>query len=131
VTSRKGNQPVLFASTIALACYPFLTGLTVSVDLIIIFAALAGFIGAGKDLVFFDIGLSTMPKDRVPSFVALQQLTGYIATLIMPLVGTWMAQHLDYQIALFVAAGIRMAGVLLIYLLKIGRTPESEKTPAA
>jgi MFS family permease len=95
--------------------------------LIIIFAALAGFIGAGKDLVFFDIGLSTMPKDRVPSFVALQQLTGYIATLIMPLVGTWMAQHLDYQIALFVAAGIRMVGVLLIYLLKIGRTPVSEK----
>jgi hypothetical protein len=45
----------------------------------------------------------------------------------MPLVGTWMAQHLDYQIALFVAAGIRMVGVLLIYLLKIGRTPVSEK----
>ena len=131
VTSRKGNQPVLFASTIALACYPFLTGLTQSVNLIIVFAALAGFIGAGKDLVFFDIGLSTMPKDRVPSFVALQQLTGYIATLIMPLVGTWMAQHFDYQIALFVAAGIRMAGVLLIYLLKIGQTPVSEKTPAA
>ena len=42
-----------------------------------------------------------------------------------------MAQHFDYQIALFVAAGIRMAGVLLIYLLKIGQTPVSEKTPAA
>lgn len=128
VTSRKGNQPVLFASTVALALYPLLTGLTQSVTLIIVFAALAGFIGAGKDLVFFDIGLSTMPKDRIASFVALQQLTGYVATLIMPLVGTWMAQHFDYQIALFVAAGIRITGVLLIYLLKIGRTPTTPIT---
>jgi hypothetical protein len=46
----------------------------------------------------------------------------------MPLVGTWMAQHFDYHIALFVAAGIRMVGVLLIYLLKIGRTPLPQET---
>jgi MFS family permease len=72
-----------------------------------------------------------MPKDRVPSFVALQQLTGYIATLIMPLFGTWMAQHLDYHVALYVAAAIRMVGVLLLYLLKIGRAPVSEKIPTA
>lgn len=122
VTSTRGNRPVLFASTIALALYPLLTGLTVSIPLIIIFAGLVGLIGAGKDLVFFDIGLSTMPKDRIPSFVAVQQLTGYIATLVMPLVGTWMAQNLDYHLALYVAAGLRLSGVVLLYVLRVGKT---------
>lgn len=122
VTSTRGNRPVLFASTIALALYPLLTGLTVSIPLIIVFAGLVGLIGAGKDLVFFDIGLSTMPKDRVPSFVAVQQLTGYIATLVMPLIGTWMAQNLDYHLALYVAAALRLSGVALLYLLKVGQT---------
>lgn len=129
VTQKRGNVPVMFASTIALALYPLLTGLTTSVSLIILFAALAGFIGSGKDLVFFDIGLSTMPKDRIPSFVALQQLAGYVATLSMPLLGTWIANAFDYHIALFVVAGFRVAGIILLYLLKVGQsTPDT--TPA-
>jgi hypothetical protein len=92
---------VLFASTIALACYPFLTGLTQSVNVIMVFGAIAGFIGAGKDLVFFDmwVSITRARSTQIPfSFVALQQGSpGDIATLIMPLVGTcWMAQHLGY-----------------------------------
>jgi Na+/melibiose symporter-like transporter len=122
VSSQKGNIPVMFVSTIALALYPFLTGMTQSVGIIIILAALAGFLGAGKDLVFFDVALGTMPKDRVASYVALQQLTGYVATLAMPLIGTWIASQYDYHLALFIAAGLRMTGVVLLYLLKIGRT---------
>jgi Na+/melibiose symporter-like transporter len=121
VSQRRGNVVVMFISTIALALYPLLTGLTTSVTAIIVFAALAGFLGAGKDLVFFDIGLSTMPKDSVPSFVALQQLTGYVATLSMPLIGTWLATSFDYHIALFVAAGLRIAGIALLFVFKIGR----------
>jgi MFS family permease len=121
VSQRRGNVLVMFISTIALALYPLLTGLTTSVTTIIVFAALAGFLGAGKDLVFFDIGLSTMPKDSVPSFVALQQLTGYVATLSMPLIGTWLATSFDYHIALFVAAGLRIAGIALLFVFKIGR----------
>ena len=130
VSSQKGNLPVMFASTIALALYPLLTGMTQSVTVIIVLAALAGFIGAGKDLVFFDVALGTMPKDRVPSYVALQQLTGYVATLAMPLIGTWIADAFDYHIALFIAAGLRLTGVVLLYLLKIGRT-SVEPNPAS
>jgi Na+/melibiose symporter-like transporter len=122
VSAKRGNLPVLFASTIALSLYPLLTGMTESIVIITILAGLAGFIGSGKDLVFFDLALETMPRDRVPSFVALQQLTGYVATLAMPLVGTFLATQFDYHIALYVAGGLRLAGVVLLYVLKIGRT---------
>lgn len=125
VSAKRGNLPVLFASTIALSLYPLLTGMTESIVLITILAGLAGFIGSGKDLVFFDLALETMPRDRVPSFVALQQLTGYVATLAMPLVGTFLATQYDYHIALYVAGGLRLAGVVLLYVLKIGRTEQT------
>ena len=125
VSAKRGNLPVLFASTIALSLYPLLTGMTESIVLITILAGLAGFIGSGKDLVFFDLALETMPRDRVPSFVALQQLTGYVATLAMPLVGTFLATQFDYHIALYVAGGLRLAGVVLLYVLKIGRTEQT------
>ncbi|MFN7471195.1 MAG: MFS transporter [Roseiflexaceae bacterium] len=125
VSAKRGNLPVLFASTIALSLYPLLTGMTESIVLITILAGLAGFIGSGQDLVFFDLALETMPRDRVPSFVALQQLTGYVATLAMPLVGTFLATQFDYHIALYVAGGLRLAGVVLLYVLKIGRTEQT------
>ena len=125
VSAKRGNLPVLFASTIALSLYPLLTGMTESIVLITILAGLAGFIGSGKDLVFFDLAFETMPRDRVPSFVALQQLTGYVATLAMPLVGTFLATQFDYHIALYVAGGLRLAGVVLLYVLKIGRTEQT------
>ena len=125
VSAKRGNLPVLFASTIALSLYPLLTGMTESIVLITILAGLAGFIGSGKDLVFFDLALETMPRDRVPSFVALQQLTGYVATLAMPLVGTFLATQFDYHIALYVAGGLRLAGVVLLYVLKVGRTEQT------
>ncbi len=125
VSAKRGNLPVLFASTIALSLYPLLTGMTESIVLITILAGLAGFIGSGKDLVFFDLALETMPRDRVPSFVALQQLTGYVATLAMPLVGTFLATQFDYHIALYVAGGLRLAGVVLLYVLKIGRSEQT------
>ena len=125
VSAKRGNLPVLFASTIALSLYPLLTGMTESIVLITILAGLAGFIGSGKDLVFFDLALETMPRDRVPSFVALQQLTGYVATLAMPLVGTFLVTQFDYHIALYVAGGLRLAGVVLLYVLKIGRTEQT------
>jgi Na+/melibiose symporter-like transporter len=125
VSAKRGNLPVLFASTITLSLYPLLTGMTESIVLITILAGLAGFIGSGKDLVFFDLALETMPRDRVPSFVALQQLTGYVATLAMPLVGTFLATQFDYHIALYVAGGLRLAGVVLLYVLKIGRTEQT------
>lgn len=121
ISARRGNVPVMFASTIALALYPILTGLTTSVLLITILAGITGFIGSGKDLVFFDMALETMPRDRIPSFVALQQLTGYVATLAMPLIGTYLATQFGYPIALFVAGGLRLLGVVLLYALRIGR----------
>jgi len=110
VTQRRGNVIVLRLCAFGLALYPLLTGLTGSVPPLLIYAAMAGIFSAGVNLVLFDISLATVPPDRVASYIALYQLTTYVATLVAPLLGTTLAGWLGYAPALFISAGLRLAG---------------------
>ena len=94
-----------------------LTGLTGSVPPLLIYAAMAGIFSAGVNLVLFDISLATVPPDRVASYIALYQLTTYVATLVAPLLGTTLAGWLGYAPALFISAGLRLAGARLAEVL--------------
>jgi MFS family permease len=120
VTRRKGNVLVLRLCAFGLVLYPLLTGLTRSVEPLLAYAALAGIFGAGLNLVLFDISLSTVPPERVASYIALYQLTNYVAALAAPLLGTTLAGALGYAPALFVAAGLRLLGAALFVALRIG-----------
>jgi Na+/melibiose symporter-like transporter len=130
VTRRWGNVLVLRLCAFGLVLYPLLTGLTGRVELLVVYAALAGIFGAGQTLVAFDISLSTVPPDRVPSFVALLQLTTYVAALAAPLLGTALAGMVGYGPALFVAAALRLAGAALFVILRVGEGDE-RRSPAA
>jgi hypothetical protein len=124
VTRRKGNVLVLRLCAFGLVLYPLLTGLTGSVPPLLLYAALAGIFAAGLNLVLFDISLATVPPDRVASYIALYQLTTYVATLVAPLLGTFLAEWVGYAMALFVAAALRLAGAALFVALRVGESPE-------
>ncbi len=126
VTQRRGNVIVLRLCAFGLALYPLLTGLTGSVPPLLIYAAMAGIFSAGVNLVLFDISLATVPPDRVASYIALYQLTTYVATLVAPLLGTTLAGWLGYAPALFISAGLRLAGALMFIALRVGETKGAE-----
>lgn len=81
--------------------------------------------------MLFDILLSTVPKERTASYVALYQLTVYIATFAAPIIGTAIADSVGYAPALFVAAGVRLAGFALFAMLGVGAlaAPQSATAP--
>ncbi|HWQ12213.1 MAG TPA: MFS transporter [Roseiflexaceae bacterium] len=120
VTHRKGNVLVLRLCAFGLVLYPLLTGLTSSVEPLLVYAALAGIFSAGLNLVLFDISLATVPPDRVPSYIALYQLSNYVTALAAPLLGTTLAGAFGYAPALFVAAGLRLLGAVLFVALRVG-----------
>ena len=124
VTRRRGNVLVLRLSAFGLTLYPLLTALSSDVAPIVLFAALAGIFGAGLNLVLFDISLSTVPPEQIASYIAVYQMTTYVATLIAPLVGTLLGEQIGYAPALFLAAGLRLAGAILYTTLKVGETSE-------
>jgi MFS family permease len=120
VSRRRGNRLVLLACAFGLVLYPLLTGLTRSTLPLPLYAGLAGIFAAGIDLVLFDILLLTCPKRHTASYVALYQLTTYVATFVAPIIGTGIGASLSLSSGLFAAAALRLAGAVLFVVLGVG-----------
>jgi hypothetical protein len=123
LSRRRGNRLVLLASAFGLVLYPILTAATRSVLPLPLFAGLAGVFAAGIDLVLFDILLSTIPKRHTASYVALYQLTTYVATFVAPLLGTTLADTFGTTSGLFLSGALRLAGAVLFVMLGVGAVP--------
>jgi len=113
-SSRKfGGRFVLLATTFGMIFYPALTAATPQVPLIIVYAAIAGLFQAGLDLVFFDELMKTVPQEYSATFVSLVQSMQYLSAIVAPLIGTWLADYIGLDGALWVSAGLRLVGFLL------------------
>jgi hypothetical protein len=110
---RRGSRFVLLRTTFSLALYPALVAMTQRVELIALFAGLAGIFQAGIDLVFFDELMKTVPVKYSARFVSLAQSLQYLSAVLAPLLGTWLANHIGIGGALMVSALLRMVGFAL------------------
>lgn len=109
----RGSRLVLLWATGGLSLYPALVALTQRVELIAVFAGLAGIFQAGIDLVFFDELMKTVPDELSATFVSIAHSFNHLVSIIAPLAGTFLADHIGLGNALLVSAGLRLAGFLL------------------
>lgn len=112
----RGSRSVLLWTTLGLAFYPALVASTQQVQLIVVLAGLAGVFQAGLDLVFFDELMKTVPVAYTATFVALAQTLQHLASVVAPLLGTLLADHLGLGWALLVSAILRLLGFGLFAL---------------
>jgi hypothetical protein len=113
LTRQRGPRFVLLCTVLGVALYPALTALTRSVELVTLYAALAGIFQAGLDLVFFDELMKTVPPKYGATFVSFAQFLQQISTVASPLLGTWLADSIGLSGALLCSAALRIAGFLL------------------
>jgi MFS family permease len=115
VSRRLGGRFVLLATTLGMTFYPALSATTPQIHLITLYAGISGFFQAGLDLVFFDELMKTVPPEYSATFVALAQSMQYLAMIVAPLLGTWLAGYASIGLggALLLSAGLRLIGFLL------------------
>ena len=106
----RGARFVLLWTTLGLTLYPALTAFTHRVELIVLYAGLAGIFQAGLDLVFFDELMKTVPPEHSATFVSLAQSLQYLSTVASPLVGAFLADHIGLGGGLLVSAALRLIG---------------------
>jgi MFS family permease len=106
----RGSRFVLLRTTFALAFYPALVASTRRVELIALFAGLAGIFQAGLDLVFFDELMKTVPSQHSAIFVSVAQTLQHFLAVMMPLLGTLLADRLGIGGTLAVSAALRLLG---------------------
>jgi MFS family permease len=113
VSRKYGGRFVLLATTLGMVFYPALSAATPNVGLIIFYAAIAGLFQSGLDLVFFDELMKTVPPEYGATFVSLTQSMQYLSAIVAPLIGTWLADSIGLDGALWVSAGLRLFGFIL------------------
>jgi len=113
LSRRRGGRFVLLATTFGMTFYPALSAATTNINLIILYAGIAGLFQAGLDLVFFDELMKTVPADYSATFVSLAQSMQYFSLVLAPLLGTWLANYIGLGGALWLSAGLRLIGFLL------------------
>jgi MFS family permease len=113
VSRRRGGRFVLLATTLGMTLYPALSAATPRIDLIILYAGIAGLFQGGLDLVFFDELMKTVPAEYSATFVSLAQSMQYLSMILAPLVGTWLANYIGLGGALWLSAILRLLGFLL------------------
>ena len=109
----QGSRFVLLWTTFGLGLYPAFVALTTRVELIALYAGIAGVFQAGLDLVFFDELMKTVPPQYSATFVSLAQSFQYLAAILGPMLGTMLADHFGLGVGLFVSAILRLVGFLL------------------
>ena len=113
ISRLRGGRFVLLATTLGMVFYPALSAVTPQVQLIIIYAGIAGFFQGGLDLVFFDELMKTVPAEYSATFVSVAQSMQYLSMVVAPLLGTWLATYIGLSGALLLSAGLRLIGFLL------------------
>lgn len=111
----RGSRFALLCTTLAMSLYPALVAGTRRLEVITLWAGLAGVFQAGVDLVFFDELMRTVPPQHSATFVAYAASLQYLASVVGPFLGTWMADHTTLPLALSVAALIRLTGFGLFW----------------
>ena len=110
---RRGSRFVILCTTLGLSLYPALVAATQNEALIVVLAGLSGIFQAGLELVFFDELMKTVPVEYSATFVSLAQSMTYLATVLAPLVGTWLSDQVGLAGALLFSTFVRLFGFAL------------------
>ena len=113
LSGRYGGRFVLLATTFGMIFHPALNAATTRIELVILYAGLAGLFQGGLDLVFFDELMKTVPAEYSATFVSLAQSMQYFSMILAPLLGTWLANYIGLGGALWLSAGLRLIGFVL------------------
>jgi DHA1 family tetracycline resistance protein-like MFS transporter len=116
LSDRYGRRPVLLASLAAFGVDFLLTGLATSMTWLFIGRAVAGLFGASFATAGAYIGDISTDDDRAKHFGFIGAAWGTGFTL-GPVIGGFVAEHLDPRAPFFVAAALALANVVFGYFV--------------
>ena len=113
---RRDPFVILLVTTFVTALYPILLSTTHSLWLITLFAGAASFFQAGLDLAIFDEMLKNIPAGKDIAFISISQLVINLASMLGPMIGSFLADHYGIALALIVGGGLRLVAFGLFFL---------------
>jgi MFS family permease len=120
LAARRGVRGILLASAVGLGLYPVLTAISPTPIWLLPVAILQGIFSGGITIAFFEGLLNTTPREKVPTFTAVNAMFANLAAFVGPLLGAVLMEGLGIRMAFLIAGGFHVAGAVLCWRMKIG-----------
>ncbi len=120
VVKKRGPRWVLLANVLGLCTFPLLTGLTTTVEPLLLVGIIGGIFSAGYSLGNFGALLEVTPADRMPTYVAMYNTILNVSAFVAPLLGTTVAGVIGTRYALILAGFLRLIGFIVMSCLEFG-----------
>ncbi len=128
LSDRYGRRPLLLASLFAFGVDFLLTGLATSMTWLFIGRAFAGLFGASFAVAGAYIGDISTAQTRAKNFGFIGAAWGSGFTL-GPVIGGFVAEHIDVRAPFFAAAGLALANVIFGFFVLPETLPKERRRP--
>lgn len=125
---RFGYPLAAFIATFGMSITPFLYVLSKSLTMLVLFNLLIGFSITGTTLVLFNLLLETTPKENRTTVIAFYNTIIAISATVTPLIGVWIMNQTNIQIALCLTGGFRFIGCFSFLVTSIQIVRNKNKT---
>jgi MFS family permease len=119
---------LLVVSSLGMAVYPALTGLSTSLPPLLGVGALGGFLSAGLTLTLFNTVLTVAPEENRPTHIAVYTMLVNVAAFSAPPLGSLVAESIGIRETLYLGGVLRILGGAVFGLVLLGR-PRRSRAP--
>jgi len=117
MAGKKGNRTALVISSLGLALFPALTGLSPRLEPLLGVAVIGGAFSAGFNLSLFNTLLEVAPAEHRPSYVAIYTALINVTAFLGPILGSHLAELWGIRAGLFLGGAARVLGGLVLWFL--------------
>jgi len=129
LTQRYGQVRLFVASVLLFVAASFLCGLAASLPLLIVFRVVQGAVAGPMIPLSQALLLSSYPKSRAGSALAIWSITTLVAPVAGPLLGGWITDNLSWEWIFYINIPVGLAAAAVTWIVYRPRETPTVKLP--
>ncbi|MBS0328130.1 MAG: DHA2 family efflux MFS transporter permease subunit [Proteobacteria bacterium] len=129
LTQRFGQVRLFLASVLLFVTASFLCGLATSLPELIVFRVIQGAVAGPMIPLSQALLLSSYPKERSGSALAMWSITTLVAPVVGPLLGGWITDNISWPWIFYINIPVGLAAAAVTWLIYRSRETPTTKVP--
>src|SRR5438034_5058318 len=129
LTRRYGQVRLFMASVLLFVIVSFLCGLAPSIEFVLLFRVIQGAVAGPMIPLSQSLLLSSYPKEKAGSALALWAITTLVAPVVGPLLGGWITDNMAWPWIFYINIPVGLAAAAVTWMIYRTRETATRKLP--
>src|SRR5213592_1177358 len=129
LTRRYGQVRLFLASVLLFVIASFLCGLAPSIEFLILFRVIQGAVAGPMIPLSQSLLLSSYPKEKAGSALAMWAITTLVAPVVGPLLGGWITDNMTWPWIFYINIPVGLAAAVVTWIIYRKRETPTRKLP--